>query len=272
MEEKELARYIELYHGTIYRLAYSCLKNSADADDICSEVFFRLYRYKGSFEADENCKAWLIRVAVNLARNQLKSAWRTRRTELIEYRTETDRYFRLETEAGTRTYGGIQVTLNYILGAEQKSVDLDTECSVDVYRYELKTEEAPTDLFTPKYLEISDLSFSILGMNHKVYVHEVRENGNSWHSLLPVDMDRADFLGTTLIMNDGSRIFLGQGKWALGSQYPLEENYFTDIAVCSGTYNLFDEETQKWSYKSIEAENVEAIELCGAVYELIPME
>ena len=84
MEEKELARYIELYHGTIYRLAYSCLKNRADADDICSEVFFRLYRYKGSFEADENCKAWLIRVAVNLARNQLKSAWRTRRTELDE--------------------------------------------------------------------------------------------------------------------------------------------------------------------------------------------
>ncbi len=193
-------------------------------------------------------------------------------TELTEYRTESDRYFRLETEVGTRTYGGRQVTLNYILGAEQKSIDLDTECSVEVYRYELKTDEQPTDLFTPKYLEISDLSFSILGMNHKVYVHEVRENGNSWHSLLPVDMDLADFLGTTLIMKDGSRVFLGHGNCAMGSQYPLEENYFTDLAVCSGTYNLFDEETQKWSYKSIEAENVEAIELCGAVYELIPME
>ncbi len=84
MDEKELARYIELYHGTVYRLAYSYLKNSADAEDICSEAFFRLYKYAGSFEADKNCKAWLMRVTVNMAKNQLKSAWYSRRSELDE--------------------------------------------------------------------------------------------------------------------------------------------------------------------------------------------
>lgn len=84
MEENDLKRYITLYHGAIYRLAYSYLKNNADAEDICSEVFFRLYKYKGEFAADENCKAWLMRVAVNLAKNQLKSVWFARRTELDE--------------------------------------------------------------------------------------------------------------------------------------------------------------------------------------------
>lgn len=84
MDEKELARYIELYHGTVYRLAYSYLKNCADAEDVCSEAFFRLYKYTGSFKTDENCKAWLMRVTVNMAKNQLKSVWYCKRSELDE--------------------------------------------------------------------------------------------------------------------------------------------------------------------------------------------
>ena len=84
MDEKEFARYIELYHGTVYRLAYSYLKNCADAEDVCSEAFFRLYKYTGSFETDENCKAWLMRVTVNMAKNQLKSVWYCKRSELDE--------------------------------------------------------------------------------------------------------------------------------------------------------------------------------------------
>ncbi len=84
LNEQDLERYIRLYHGTIYRLGLSFLKNSADSEDLCSEVFFRLYKYNGIFEADENCKAWLIRVAANLAKSQLKSVWHSRRSELDE--------------------------------------------------------------------------------------------------------------------------------------------------------------------------------------------
>lgn len=82
MNGNELAYYVRLYRGTVFRLAYSCLKNREDAEDISQEVFLRLYNSKESFQADENVKAWLIRVTVNLSRNLLKSCWRKRRTEL----------------------------------------------------------------------------------------------------------------------------------------------------------------------------------------------
>lgn len=91
MNGKALERYIGLYHGTVYRLAYSYTKNSADAEDIAQEAFLRLYRFKGEFIADENCKAWLLRVTVNLSKNLLKSGWFTKRGELSEDIPSADR-------------------------------------------------------------------------------------------------------------------------------------------------------------------------------------
>jgi RNA polymerase sigma-70 factor (ECF subfamily) len=51
----------------------------------------RLYRFKGEFIADENCKAWLLRVTVNLSKNLLKSGWFTKRGELSEDIPSADR-------------------------------------------------------------------------------------------------------------------------------------------------------------------------------------
>ncbi len=84
MDNSSLERYITLYHGAVYRLALSYVKNCADAEDITQEAFLRLYKFEGNFQADENCKAWLIRVTVNLSKNLLKSGWFTKRTELDE--------------------------------------------------------------------------------------------------------------------------------------------------------------------------------------------
>lgn len=86
-----LERYIGLYHGTVYRLAYSYTRNSADAEDITQEAFLRLYRFNGEFAADENCKAWLLRVTVNLSKNLLRSSWFTKREELSEDIPSADR-------------------------------------------------------------------------------------------------------------------------------------------------------------------------------------
>ncbi|MBQ4165494.1 MAG: sigma-70 family RNA polymerase sigma factor, partial [Oscillospiraceae bacterium] len=84
MNGEMLERYIGLYHNTVYRLAYSYVKNSADAEDITQEAFLRLYKFHGEFLADENCKAWLLRVTVNLSKNLLRSCWLTKRGELSE--------------------------------------------------------------------------------------------------------------------------------------------------------------------------------------------
>lgn len=84
MDGESLTKYIGLFHGTVYRLAYSYVKNKADAEDITQDVFLKLYKFHGEFQADENCKAWLIRVTINLSKNLLRSGWFTKRTELTE--------------------------------------------------------------------------------------------------------------------------------------------------------------------------------------------
>lgn len=82
MNKNELESYVGLFRRTVYRLAFSYVKNKEDAEDISQEAFLKLYKTAESFETSENVKAWLIRVTINLSKNLLKTFWRRRRTEL----------------------------------------------------------------------------------------------------------------------------------------------------------------------------------------------
>ena len=82
MSEQELNEYICLYRNTVYRLAYSYMKNREDAEDISQDAFVKLYLSQESFAAYDNVKAWLIRITVNLCKNLLKASWRRVREEL----------------------------------------------------------------------------------------------------------------------------------------------------------------------------------------------
>ncbi len=84
MNDSELTRYITLYRAAVFRAAFSYVKNREDAEDISQETFARLFVSRDSFRADENVKAWLIRVAINLAKNLLKSSRYRLRDELPE--------------------------------------------------------------------------------------------------------------------------------------------------------------------------------------------
>lgn len=75
MNETDLKYYIEKYHGTVFRLAYSYVKKREDAEDIVQEAFLRLFLSDTDFGGDQNVKAWLIRIAINLSKDLLKSAW-----------------------------------------------------------------------------------------------------------------------------------------------------------------------------------------------------
>ena len=83
MDGNSLRLYIEKYHSTLFRLAITYTKNSHDAEDIVQEAFLKLYCTENSFKTDENVKAWLIRVTVNLCKDMVKSKWRKERSELI---------------------------------------------------------------------------------------------------------------------------------------------------------------------------------------------
>lgn len=84
MTGSELESYIRLFHRSVYRLALSCVKNEAEAEDICQTAFCKLLDYHGKFTAAENCKAWLFRVTINLSKNLLRSMRLSRTAELDE--------------------------------------------------------------------------------------------------------------------------------------------------------------------------------------------
>ena len=68
----------------IYRVCFSYTKNAADAEDIAAEVFEKLLRHGLAFKSQEHEKAWLLRVAINLCKNHLKS-WRRGLANIDDY-------------------------------------------------------------------------------------------------------------------------------------------------------------------------------------------
>jgi len=69
------------YGATIYRLAMVYLGRHAEAEDVTQEAFLRLLYHAPAFLDGEHEKRWLLRVTVNLCKNQLK---RERRTVALE--------------------------------------------------------------------------------------------------------------------------------------------------------------------------------------------
>lgn len=84
MDNEQLTLYIRKYGDTVYRVAYNFVKAHADSEDIVQETFLKLYRSDKAFDSEEHVKAWLIRVAANLAKNHIKAPAQSRRTELDE--------------------------------------------------------------------------------------------------------------------------------------------------------------------------------------------
>ena len=83
MNDQNVEKYVRLYHTMLYRVAFSYLRSCADAEDVCQDSFLRLMKYPGEFPTDEDCKRWLIRVAVNLSKNLLK--YRRTHGEPVEF-------------------------------------------------------------------------------------------------------------------------------------------------------------------------------------------
>jgi len=62
----------ELHHRTVFRAARSVVHDAALAEDIAQETFLKLYRHQDSITNDEMLRPWLIRVAINVAKNTVR--------------------------------------------------------------------------------------------------------------------------------------------------------------------------------------------------------
>ena len=62
---------VRTYSDMVYRIALGYAKNKEDAEDIYGETFLRLFKKERTFESEEHRKAWLIRVAINCAKEMV---------------------------------------------------------------------------------------------------------------------------------------------------------------------------------------------------------
>ncbi|WP_195419883.1 RNA polymerase sigma factor [Collinsella sp. D33t1_170424_A12] len=70
--ESEANRLVEAYADTILRVSYTYLRSTHDAEDICQDVLLKALDRTGSFESPEHERAWIIRVAINAAKDLLR--------------------------------------------------------------------------------------------------------------------------------------------------------------------------------------------------------
>lgn len=76
MERNKYIEAVRMYGNTVFRIAYQYCGNRSDAEDIVQNTFMKLLQSEKCFEDEEYLKRWLIRVAINDAKNLNLSFWK----------------------------------------------------------------------------------------------------------------------------------------------------------------------------------------------------
>ena len=73
-EEAALAALVDEYSGTLYRVAFSVLRNSSDAEDAVQEAFLRVLRHRDMLGEVRDHRVWLIRIVWNVVLDKKRRA------------------------------------------------------------------------------------------------------------------------------------------------------------------------------------------------------
>lgn len=73
-EERAIAALVDQYSGTLYRVAFSVLRNPADAEDAVQEAFLRVLRHRHTLHEVRDHRVWLIRIVWNVVLDRKRRA------------------------------------------------------------------------------------------------------------------------------------------------------------------------------------------------------
>lgn len=79
---------MEKYKDNLFSAAFSICKSAADADDVVQDTLIQYHMTDKQFDNEQHIRAWLLRVAINKAKNVNMSFWRRASVPLEDY-TET---------------------------------------------------------------------------------------------------------------------------------------------------------------------------------------
>ena len=78
------------YGDRVFAAAFQICGNRADADDVVQDTFVKYYTLDREYESEAHLKAWLLRVAINRAKDIAGSFWRRNTVSWEEYMEELD--------------------------------------------------------------------------------------------------------------------------------------------------------------------------------------
>ncbi|MDL2323681.1 sigma-70 family RNA polymerase sigma factor [Ruminococcaceae bacterium OttesenSCG-928-A16] len=79
----DLARMMDCYGNALLRLCFMYLKDTQLAEDAVQETFLKVYKNYHLFDGSNSEKAWVNRIAINVCKDMLRSAW-NRRVSVVE--------------------------------------------------------------------------------------------------------------------------------------------------------------------------------------------
>ena len=72
--EAVIAELVDTYAATLYRVAYSVLRNAADAEDAVQETYLRVLRHKDDLSEIRDARVWLVRIVWNVVLDRKRRA------------------------------------------------------------------------------------------------------------------------------------------------------------------------------------------------------
>jgi RNA polymerase sigma-70 factor, ECF subfamily len=72
--EELLAGLVQEYASTLYRVAFSVVRNASDAEDAVQEAFLRVLRHRDSLGEVRDRRVWLIRIVWNIVLDRKRRA------------------------------------------------------------------------------------------------------------------------------------------------------------------------------------------------------
>ena len=78
------------YGDRVFSAAFSILRNREDADDVVQDTFLKYHMAQIQYMDETHLKAWLLRVAINRARDITAAFWRKNRVSWEEYMDELE--------------------------------------------------------------------------------------------------------------------------------------------------------------------------------------
>jgi RNA polymerase sigma-70 factor (ECF subfamily) len=73
-QEQALAALVDQYATTLYRVAFSVLRNQSDAEDAVQEAFLRVLRHRETLGEIRDHRVWLIRIVWNIVLDRKRRA------------------------------------------------------------------------------------------------------------------------------------------------------------------------------------------------------